>query len=367
MPAWPVPELSVIVPTFNENENISELYHRLCAVLDSVIWEMVIVDDDSPDGTAAAALALAKGGAPVRVIRRIGRRGLSSAVVEGMLSSSADMFAVIDADLQHDEALLPRMLEVLRQGDIDLAIGTRYAADGSVGDWAAARVRMSRLATILAQKVTGARISDPMSGFFAIRREPLERVVRNLSGEGYKILLDIFASSPVPLRYAELPYTFRPRLHGESKLDSAVLSQYGLLLLDKTVGRFIPARLVFFSIVGAIGVLVHYAAFALLFFAGGLSFLTAQTGATVTAMTGNYILNNQLTYRDARRKGWRFATGLLGFYLVCSIGLLGNVGIASYAFSLEYQWWLAAFAGIVVGTVWNFAASSIFVWKQRRL
>ncbi|WP_228243480.1 glycosyltransferase family 2 protein [Porphyrobacter sp. GA68] len=361
------PQLSVIVPTFNEVQNIGELYGRISKVLHDIAWEMVVVDDDSSDGTADAALALARAGEPVRVIRRIGRRGLSSAVIEGMLSSAADFFAVIDADLQHDEALLPQMLETLRQGDTDIVIGTRYAGAGSVGDWSAARVRMSRLATVLAQKVTGARISDPMSGFFAIRREPLERTVRHLSGEGYKILLDIFASSPVPLRHAELPYTFRQRLHGESKLDAAVLSQYGLLLFDKTVGRFIPPRLIFFSIVGAIGVFVHYAAFALLFFAGGVSFLVAQTGATITAMTGNYVLNNQLTYRDARRKGWKFVTGLLAFYLVCSIGLLGNVGIASYAFSLEYQWWLAAFAGIVVGTVWNFAASSIFVWKQRRL
>ncbi|WP_234026241.1 glycosyltransferase [Qipengyuania thermophila] len=360
-----MPELSVIVPTYNEADNLPLLHARLSDALAGEAWEMIVVDDDSPDGTAAQALALHEAGHPVRVIRRIGRRGLSTAVIEGMLSSPAPVFAVIDGDLQHDETLLPRMLATLRTTDADVVVATRYAGEGGVGAWSAQRARMSRLATAIATKVLRAPVSDPMSGFFMIRREAFDAAVRNLSGEGYKILLDLFASSPRALKVAELPYVFRTRQHGESKLDTAVLLQFGLLLLDKTVGRFIPARLVFFALVGGLGVIVHYASFALAFFAAGASFVAAQTLATVTAMTGNYILNNMLTYRDARRRGVSFFTGLLGFYLVCSIGLLGNVGIASYAFSLHYEWWLAAFAGIVVGTVWNFAASSIFVWRRR--
>lgn len=356
-----------MVPTYNEAANIAELHSRLAAALAGIRWEMIVVDDDSPDGTADRALDLFNAGHPVRVIRRIGRRGLSTAVIEGMMGSPAPHIAVIDADLQHDETLLPRMLDTLRAGEKDIVVGSRYIGDGGVTDWEAGRVRMSRLATVLAQRILSARLSDPMSGFFMINREPLMVTVRHLSGEGYKILLDIFASSPTPLRYAELPYHFRPRRHGESKLDGAVMFEYGLLLLDKTVGRYIPPRLLMFIAVGGLGVLVHYAVFALLFFAAAATFAVAQAVATLTAMTGNYVLNNQLTYRDARRRGWRFVTGLLGFYLVCGVGLLGNVGIASYAFSLRYEWWLAAFAGIVVGTVWNYAASSIFVWQKRSL
>ena len=360
-------DLSVVVPTFKEADNIVELHRRLAAALDGVSWEMIVVDDDSPDGTADRALELFDAGHAVRVIRRIGRRGLSTAVIEGMMSSPARHLAVIDADLQHDETLLPQMLQVLKTSDKDIVVGSRYTGDGGVTTWEAGRVRMSRFATVLAQRILGADLSDPMSGFFMMKREPFLATVRQLSGEGYKILLDIFASAPVPLRHAELSYHFKPRQHGESKLDSAVMFEYGLLLLDKTVGRYIPARLLSFAAVGGLGVLVHYAVFALLFFLAAASFAVAQAAATVVAMTGNYVLNNQLTYRDARRTGWRFLTGLVGFYLVCSIGLLGNVGIASYAFSLKYQWWLAAFAGIVVGTVWNYAASSIFVWKKRSL
>lgn len=360
-------ELSVIVPTFNEADNVPELYGLLAAALTGVAWEMVVVDDDSRDGTAERALDLYAAGHPVRVIRRIGRRGLSSAVIEGMLSSPAPFFAVIDADMQHDETLLPRMLEKLRAGGTDIVVGTRYAGEGSVGNWDAGRARMSRVATVLAQRVLRAPVSDPMSGFFAVRRDAFEGAVRNLSGEGYKILLDIFASAPTPLRVAELPYTFRERRHGDSKLDSAVLLQYLLLLIDKTIGRFVPARLVLFALVGGLGVFVHYGTFAISYFGARATFDTAQLIATLVAMTGNYALNNQLTYRDARRTGWRYVTGLLGFYLVCSIGLLGNVGIASYAFEQRYEWWLAVLAGIVVGTLWNYAASSIFVWRRRSL
>lgn len=359
-------ELAVIVATLNEAENLPELYHGLAETLAGVEWEMVVVDDDSPDGTADIALSLHDAGHPVRIVRRIGRRGLSSAVIEGMMASPARYLAVMDADLQHDETLLPEMLSILRQTDTDIVVGSRYIGGGGVGDWSAARVRMSEFATAIARKLLAADLTDPMSGFFMIKREPLMKAVRNLSGEGYKILIDIFASSPEKLRYRELPYTFRPRMHGESKLDSAVLYEYLLLLIDKTFGRFVPTRLIMFVIVGGIGVFVHYAAFALAFFAADVAFIAAQTIATFTAMTGNYMLNNLLTYRDARRRGWAFLTGLVGFYFVCGIGLLGNVGIASYAYSLEYRWWLAAFAGIVVGTVWNFAASSIFVWQRRR-
>ena len=360
------PELSVIVPTFNEATNIVELYDRLARVLTDTAWEMLVVDDDSPDGTADAALSLARRGHPVRVLRRIGRRGLSTAVIEGMMASPARYFAVIDGDLQHDETLLPTMLEFLRYPDIDIVVGSRYTGEGSTGEWGRTRVLMSGIATTIARRLLSADLSDPMSGFFMVKREPVMESVRKLSGEGYKILIDLFSSAPRPLRYRELPYTFRPRVRGESKLDSAVLYEYLLLLIDKTFGRYVPTRLIMFIIVGAIGVLVHYAAFGLMFFLAQLSFIAAQTVATLTAMTGNYVLNNVLTYRDARRRGMRFVTGLLGFYLVCGIGLLGNVGIASYAYSLHYRWWLAAFAGIVVGTIWNFAASAIFVWQRRR-
>jgi dolichol-phosphate mannosyltransferase len=360
-------ELAVIVPTFNEVDNIEELHRRLVGILAGVRWEMVVVDDDSTDGTPGRALALAEQGHDVRVLRRIGRRGLSTAVIEGMMATPARFLAVIDADLQHDEAALMPMLEKLREGGVDLAIGSRYVAGGGLGDWNQRRARMSNFATRVAQKVVRANISDPMSGFFMITREALERTVRDLSGEGYKILLDLFASARPPLRFAEFPYVFRPRIHGESKLDAAVLWEYLVLILDKSFGRYIPPRLLLFTLVGGTGLVIHYAIFSSIYFSGLAQFTGAQLTATMVAMTTNYMFNNMLTYRDARRRGWRFLTGLVGFYAVCSVGLVGNVGIAAYAFHHHYQWWLAAFAGIAVGTMWNFAASSILVWNRRRM
>lgn len=360
-------ELAVIVPTFNEAENLEELHRRLIEVLDGVRWEMIVVDDDSTDGTAELALGVAERGYDVRVIRRIGRRGLSTAVIEGMMATPARYLAVIDADLQHDEDVLMPMLMKLREGEIDLAVGSRYVEGGGIGEWNRRRAWMSHLATIVAQKVLGAKLSDPMSGFFMMRREALERTVRQLSGEGYKILLDLFASARPKLTFAEFPYTFRPRLHGESKLDAAVLWEYLVLILEKSLGRFIPARLLLFVLVGATGLVVHYTTFSAVYFSRLAGFAAAQLTATIVAMTTNYVFNNVLTYRDARKRGWRFFAGLLGFYAVCSVGLVGNVGIASYAFHHHYQWWLAALAGIVIGTVWNFAASAIFVWNRRKI
>jgi dolichol-phosphate mannosyltransferase len=328
---------------------------------------MIVVDDDSTDGTPDRAMSIAARGFDVRVIRRIGRRGLSTAVIEGMMATPAKYLAVMDADHQHDEEVLWPMLEKLREGSVDLVVGSRYVEGGGIGEWNKNRAMMSNFATWIAQKVVRADISDPMSGFFMITREALDRTVRNLSGEGYKILLDLFASAKPALRYAEVPYTFRPRLHGESKLDAAVLWEYLVLILDKTIGKYIPPRLLLFVLVGGTGLVIHYATFAGVYFSGLAGFAAAQLTATVVAMTTNYIFNNILTYRDARKRGWRFFAGLLGFYAVCSVGLVGNVGIASYAFHHHYQWWLAAFAGIVIGTMWNFAASSLLVWNRRRI
>ncbi|MBI1392332.1 MAG: glycosyltransferase [Alphaproteobacteria bacterium] len=359
-------ELAVVVPTYNERDNIQPLYELLCAALGDVQWEMVVVDDDSPDGTAALIRDMSQKNANVRVLQRLGRRGLSTAVIEGMLATSAQYLAVIDADMQHDETKLAEMLRILRSGEVDIAVGSRFVDGGGVGDWAADRVQMSRIATRVAKLVLKSDLSDPMSGFFMIRRDAFEEAMRNLSGEGYKILLDIFASSKTPLRFREVPYRFRNRVHGESKVDTLVLWEYLALIVDKLFGKYVPARLILFSMIGASGVVVHFAAFSLSFFAASLSFLAAQTIATFVAMTTNYTINNILTYRDKRRKGASFVTGLLAFYLICGIGVVGNVGVSNALYNRDVKWWLATIAGIAIGVIWNYSASSIFIWDKKR-
>jgi dolichol-phosphate mannosyltransferase len=357
--------LSVVVPTFNERDNVAELVRRLEAALVGRSWEVIFVDDDSPDGTADLVRELGRTDDRVRCIQRIGRRGLSSACIEGMLSSAAPYHAVIDADLQHDETLLPRMLDALMAGDTDIVVASRYLAAGGIGDWQASRARTSRLATRLSRLVLHSDLTDPMSGFFMIRREAFAARVRALSGIGFKILLDLFASSAQPLRYVELPYQFRSRVAGESKLDSQAVWEYFMLLLDKLVGRIVPVRFVAFALVGTLGIGVHLATVWLLFRGFLVGFPTSQAAATLIAITSNFALNNVLTYRDMRLRGWKWLSGWLSFLLACSVGALANVGIASYLFeSSQVTWVPAALAGIVVGAVWNYAVTAVYTWHK---
>jgi dolichol-phosphate mannosyltransferase len=360
------PELSIVVPTFNERENIAELIRRLEVCLRSRSWEVIFVDDDSPDGTADVVREHAAADSRVRCVQRIGRRGLSSACVEGMLATTAPYLAVIDADLQHDERLLPQMLDTLKQGDTDIVIGSRYAPGGDVSDWDARRVRMSRVAVRLSRLLVPAELTDPMSGFFMMRRSVLDGSVHKLSAIGFKILADIFASFPQPLRFKELPYRFRPRRAGESKLDSVTAWDYLMLLLDKLVGRWIPVRFLAFSIVGAMGIAVHFAVLTLVFQGLHRGFVEGQALATLGAMTFNYTVNNVLTYRDMQLRGVRWLRGWASFVLACSIGGFANLGVASTAYGLGHGWFPAAFAGILVGAVWNYAVTKMLTWGRSR-
>jgi dolichol-phosphate mannosyltransferase len=360
------PELSIIVPTFNERENIAELIGRLVVCLGDRSWEVVFVDDDSPDGTADLVREHAAADSRVRCVQRIGRRGLSSACVEGMLATTAPYLAVIDADLQHDERLLPQMLDTLRQGDSDIVVGSRYAPGGDIGDWDARRARMSRFAMRLSRVLVPAELTDPMSGFFMMRRSVLDGSVHRLSAIGFKILTDVFASFPQPLRFKELPYRFRVRRAGQSKLDSVTVWDYVMLLLDKMIGRWIPVRFLGFSIVGAMGVVVHFAVLTLGFQGLHSGFVAGQAVATLCAMTFNYAVNNVLTYRDMRLRGLRWLRGWASFVLACSIGGIANLGVASTVYGLGHGWFPSAFAGILVGAVWNYGVTMMLTWGRAR-
>lgn len=361
----PLPaELSIIVPTFNESENIAAVVSALDNCLQSVRWEVIFVDDDSPDATAKAVRRLAATDVRVRCLQRIGRRGLSAAVTEGMLASAAPYLAVIDGDLQHDETLLPRMLEILRAGGTDIVIGSRYAEGGGVGAWMQSRAAISRFAAKVSRLLVRADLSDPMSGFFMITRPAFERCVRHLSGIGFKILLDLFASSPEPLRFREIPYHFRLRRAGASKLDTQVAWDYGILILDKLVGKFFPVRFVTFCLIGGLGIGVHLSILAILFKLFSTGFVAAQALATFAAMTFNFALNNFITYRDVRLRGWGWVRGLATFTLACGLGAVANVGVAAYVFARSAEWLPAALVGIVVGAVWNYAVTMTYTWKK---
>jgi dolichol-phosphate mannosyltransferase len=360
-----LPELSVVVPTFNERDNVTTLFRRLEAALAGTAFEVIFVDDNSPDGTWEIVRALARADNRVRCIRRIGRRGLSGACIEGILASSAPCAAVIDADLQHDETQLSKMLKLLQDGEADLVVGSRYIEGGSADSFDRQRAGASALATEVAKRVLRVKIADPMSGFFMIRRDRFEQLAPQLSTQGFKILLDIVATARGNLRVKEIPYTFGSRLHGESKLDSMVALDFLGLVLAKLTHDVVSLRFLLFAMVGSIGLIVHLAALYIALEAFGWSFAEAQACGALSAMTSNFILNNFLTYRDQRLKGFAILRGLLLFYLVCSVGLLANVGVAFSVYDQEPIWWLAGAAGALMGVVWNYAMSGLFVWRKR--
>src|SRR5918999_4108329 len=273
-----MPELSVVVPAYRERDNVLPVLAALEQALGGRDWEAIFVVDDAFDGTEDLVRERAQGDRRVRIVHRIGRRGLASACLEGMLASAAPYLAVMDADLQHDESLLPSLLETLRSGDADIVVANRYMEGASPGDLAAARVRASRMASAVSRLLTR-ELTDPMSGFFIVRRSFLERVVRRLYGRGFKILLDLIAAARGEARIVERPYRMRSRLHGESKLSARVIAEFFMLVLYHLFGRLLPARFFLFAAVGVTGVGVHLAVLWLAFAATGQFFLS-QAAAT---------------------------------------------------------------------------------------
>ncbi len=364
LPATPV--LSVIVPCFNERPNVAPMIAKLDAALAGLAWEVIYVDDDSPDGTAAEVRRIARDDPRVRCIKRIGRRGLASAVIEGAMSSSAEYVAVIDGDLQHDETRLPVMLDALRTGQHDIVVASRHVEGGDnaglSNQW---RHAISDGGIWLAQMFLPVRLSDPMSGFFMLPRALFEDLARGLTGQGFKILLDLVLSAPAPLRVHEVPARFRERVAGESKLDALVMMQFGGLLIDKVFGGLLPLRFVSFAAVGALGVLVHLAVLAVMRQATPLDFAIDQAIATVVAMVFNFQLNNVITYREQRLRGPRLWRGLFLFMLVCGVGAIANIGIANVLYQQHTTWTVAGAIGAVLGVVWNYAVSSTLVWRAR--
>ena len=362
-PSGRVAELSVVVPTFKESGNVGELVQRLDAALEGVDWEVIFVDDDSPDGTSEVAKRMAASDPRVRCLRRVSRRGLAGACIEGMLASSAPYVAVMDADLQHDENLLPRMLETLKQGNTDMVVGSRYIAGGNAKVFSKRRGLMSKAAASLARVLTRIELSDPMSGFFMMRRDRFDPIASSLSTQGFKILLDIVLSAKGALRIVEVPYVFGSRTYGESKLDAQVGLDFLGLLLTKMTGGAVGPRFLSYALVGTTGVFVHLLALRLSLLA--LTFEQSQALATFIAMTGNFLLNNSLTFRDSRLTGFAWVKGLLLFYLVSSVGALTNVGVASWLYAYQPTWWLAGLAGALMGVVWNYSMSTLFVWRAK--
>ncbi len=365
-PGRSVPTLSIIVPTYQESTNVPVLFEHVKVALNGVPWEMIVVDDDSPDGTSNVAFALAAKDNRLRCLRRVNRSGLAGAVIEGWMASSADFVAVIDGDLQHDESILHEMYRALAKGSANLAIGTRLR-EASGASLSPARQRLSDLGAWFFRRIAGAAVTDPMSGFFMIRREIVSRLAPRLSPDGFKILVDVILSAGGGLNIVEVPYVFRKRNSGESKLSPLVgIDFLGLVVHHATAG-ILPIRFVLFGMIGAVGLVVHIAALsAVRHWLGLLSFDSGQLIATIVAMASNFTLNNEITYRSYRYRGLGLIWGFVGFALGCSVGAIANINIASWLYNDNQTWWVAGLAGALLSVVWNYAVSTNLIWRPGR-
>lgn len=361
--------LSLILPTFNEAKNIPELLPKLEQTLKDIDHEIIIVDDDSPDETWKIAQETSHDNDDVHVIRRVGRRGLSSAVIEGFLSAKGEVLAVMDADGQHDLTLLPKLYASVQAGN-GIAIGSRYIKGGSVGEWDERRHMMSRIATNIALMVCRVKVKDPMSGFFAIKHELFEKIHEKLNPKGFKILLDLLVCVPKNTKVEEVPFTFSKRMHGESKLSKRVQIEFIEYLYDATFGRYVPLTFVKYCIVGLLGVFVHMSAFYAFSFVirGGHDLTLFGFGwsvifATETAIIFNFLLNNVWTFSAARLRGTAAFIGFVKYNGACLFGALANYAVSSLLYSIGWVTFLSVLMGAMVGIFWNYTMSRLFAWK----
>lgn len=348
-----MPDLAVVIPAYNERDNVVPMVERLDAALAGIDWVCMFVDDNSPDGTARAVRAVAETDRRVGCVVRVGRRGLASAVIEGVMATDAPVIAVIDADLQHDETVLPQMFEAVRGGS-DVAVASRYAGGGSTGEWDATREKASRLATRIGAIIGPDGLSDPMSGCFAAKREAFEGAVQNMSGKGYKILLDLFAASPRPLSFVEVAYTFRNREAGESKMSLRVLWDYLLMLLDHTVGHAVPTAVLVMLAAGAASVIGHMAVVSTLINVAGTGFAAAHGVALAGVLAVSFALAEAMAHRP--RKGSAWVGGFAGFAAAAAPGWMINGWLGVALADAGVAWALAALAGAAVGAGWSQAA-----------
>ncbi len=356
--------LCVVIPILNEVHNVRPMVEGLERALKGLAWRAVFVDDDSSDGTLDVLRHLCHHHPHIRFIHRIHRRGLASACIEGMLSSAADVFAVMDGDLQHDETMLPKMLSLLEEENLDMVSASRFLPNSTLEDFSALRQKLSRWGNWLANLRINPPLTDPLTGFFVIRANVFLPIARHLSQQGFKILVDILLTTQKPLRYREVPMVFHKRSHGSSKLNHFVMLQFLYMVLDKSLGHLIPLRFLLYTLSGIGGMLVNIGILGVGLFVFKQPFEISQGMAATIAISVNFLNNNYITYHERRLQGRKALLGLLRFYCVCAVGLFCNVGAARFLFLNETPWYIAGLLGFLLGGVWNHAVSSHFVWKK---
>ena len=361
------PSLSIVIPTYNERENISQILEKVRKSLRGVRYEIVFVDDNSPDGTSDEVKVFMQKSPYIHLIHRIGRRGLSGAIIEGIFASNSSLVGVMDCDLQHDETKLLEMLALFKKDNsLDLVIGSRFTENGGISDGAFSKFRElgSKIVTFMIKKILSINSTDPLSGFFMVKRNSFLRHAKNLQTQGFKILADFLVTSGNTIKVREVGYSFKNRVLGESKMSLLTALELISLVLSQICGGKVSIRFILFCMVGVSGIFVQLATTGiLLLFANGFS--TSQTVGILAAMTSNYFLNNYITFQERRLQSIDLLRGLLSFYFICSLGAFTNIAVATYLFSLSSNWLLSSFVGAIFAAVWNFTLSSNLTWKSK--
>ena len=357
------PELSIIIPTYNEKGNLPHLFKRIDQSLPGINYEIIIVDDNSPDGTADMARKLSSSYL-IKVIVRQGKLGLGTAVVTGFGNASGDYLAVIDADLQHPPELLSELLQQVRNGS-ELVVASRYSHGGGMEKWSFIRKLNSRGAIFMSHLLlpSSREISDPMSGFFMLKRKLIEGV--DLKPRGYKILLEI-AVQAQPKNVSEVGFTFQNRTEGQSKFSVKEQYEYlrHLFSLMRRSGEL--TRVGKFVLVGGSGILVNEGLLWLMTAHTGLDYRLANAMSIETSIISNFIFNNYFTFADRRNSGSRvFFISLGRFNLVSLIGAginLVTTIILHQADGLPIL--VANLIGIVLAMGWNYLANNWWTWDK---
>ncbi len=355
-------QLSIIVPTKNEEHNIELLINKLFNVCSNIHFEIIFVDDSS-DNTCKVIQKFQNQYDNIQLIHRDNATGLSSAVIVGMGNVNSDYICVMDADLQHDEAIIPTMLNIAEIDKKNIVIATRYNQAGNLSAFSPIRKCISYIATQLAEFLLPIKVSDPMSGFFLIHREVYLSARDKLSGIGFKILLDLIFSSDIKLHYSEVSYKFGKREFGKSKLNFEVILDYLLLLIYHKLHIHIPKTYIYFAICGAIGAIIHYITFMIQFLYFDLPIFNAHVVSAFMAILVNYNLNNFITFK--KKRGVKSpAKSFIAFLIISLFGILISGSITEKLYNLSGLWLLASVFGVIMASVWNYVLSKIIIWNK---
>lgn len=378
------PVVSVILPTYNEAENVPIIVEKTATALAQIPYEIIIVDDNSPDRTWQVAQRIAEQDPHVHMIRRLNERGLSSAVITGMNAARGQCLAVMDSDMQHDEAALPDLVHAIMIENYDIAIGSRGVEGGSYGDFSRKRRFISWVAASMARIILPMHVRDPMSGYFVVAREIFQECVERINPVGFKILLEFIGRNP-EAKVKEVGYKFRRRIHGETKLSGSVIKNYLVALWDMRFGRFISSTFLLYSLVGSFGVLVNLGGLFLGEYLGlpeiktgwpviGTFVLSVALGIELSIIS-NYIMNNWVTFFDVRHRGFKAnARAILLFHLISSLAGLVQLGVFQLLYEngflseyLEGRLLKAVLdsIGILVALTTNYYLNINFTWQKK--